>query len=142
MIGCWVAVAGLGVGLISYAVKDSLVYYISPSELIEHEVSQQRTWRVGGLVKQIAMTPVGHINRYDFQITDYDHAIRVVYRGIAPVLFREDQGVVAEGTWEHGPIFKAQRLLIKHDENYRPPQKISQPVKDKSSKLNDHLRAR
>lgn len=107
------------VALALMAFKDSVVFFFSPSELIEKSPPSGQLIRVGGLVK------IGSILKNKdtlvFTVTDSDMDIKVEYRGIVPDLFREGQGVVAEGYYVNN-MFNAKSILAKHDENYMPPQ--------------------
>jgi len=120
-VALWIGVFTVGVGLVLYALKDSIVYYVTPTELLTKQPSQKKLWRLGGLVKTIILNPVADGYNYRFEVTDGTHTICAHYTGIAPTLFRIQQGVVAEGYWQADRTFKAIKLLIKHDETYRPP---------------------
>ena len=119
LIGAGLAVLGLAAALVLGALRDSLVFFNSPSDIVEKKVSPGTRIRLGGLV-----TP-GSIERGEnlavqFEVTDGNKAIKVAYRGILPDLFREGQGVVTEGILESTALFKADSVLAKHDENYMP----------------------
>jgi cytochrome c-type biogenesis protein CcmE len=100
------------------ALRDSIVFFNSPTDVVEKKVAAGSRIRLGGLVQP------GTLQRKDidatFEITDGNNAIRVTYRGILPDLFKEGQGVVAEGTLIDGVSFRADSVLAKHDENYMP----------------------
>jgi cytochrome c-type biogenesis protein CcmE len=107
--------------LILNAAQDTLVFFYSPSELATKELPASRAFRLGGLVEE------GSLGRTDdgavqFKVTDLQAAVPVVYRGILPDLFREGQGVVAQGTLGDDGVFVATEVLAKHDENYMPPE--------------------
>jgi cytochrome c-type biogenesis protein CcmE len=120
-----VAVIVLGVGtaagLSLYALTDTLVFFRPPSELVARagELTGRAT-RLGGLVETGSLTRAGVTVR--FRVTDGAATIPVVYTGPLPDLFREGQGVVAEGQLDPGGFFTARTLLAKHDESYRPPE--------------------
>jgi cytochrome c-type biogenesis protein CcmE len=119
LIGAGLAVLGLAAALVLGALRDSLVFFNSPSDIVEKKVTPGTRIRLGGLV-----TP-GSIERGEnlavqFEVTDGNKAIKVAYRGILPDLFREGQGVVTEGILESAALFKADSVLAKHDENYMP----------------------
>ena len=119
LIGAGLGVLGLAAALVLGAMRDSLVFFNSPSDIVEKGVKPGTRIRLGGLV-----TP-GSIERGEnlavrFEVTDGNKAIKVAYRGILPDLFREGQGVVTEGTLDGGGFFKADSVLAKHDENYMP----------------------
>ena len=119
LIGCALGVAALAVGLILNALRDSIVFFHSPSEIAERHLAPGTRVRLGGLVKE------GSVVRSDkldvrFDVTDGNRSIAVSYHGILPDLFREGQGVVAEGTLDAAGHFKADSVLAKHDEKYMP----------------------
>lgn len=98
--------------------RDQIVYFVAPSELAEKAEAGQRL-RLGGLVAE------GSLERDDdgavrFDVTDGSATVTVRYEGLLPDLFREGQGVVAEGVWTPGQMFQATRVLAKHDETYMP----------------------
>ena len=112
---------GAAVALVLNAFEESLVFFYSPSDLAAKDFPEGRRLRIGGLVEE------GSIERLDdgltvaFRVTDLSTALAVTYTGVLPDLFREGQGVVAEGTYAAG-VFKADEVLAKHDENYMPPE--------------------
>ena len=118
---------GLSGGLVLKAFRENLVFYVTPSEVLplEEEFSA-KSIRLGGLVAIDSVIRKGTQTR--FVITDTKHSIAVLYNGQLPDLFREGQGVVAEGRFRTESLFEARRVLAKHDENYRPPktEEISQ----------------
>ena len=106
--------------LILTAFEDNIVFFYSPTELKVKNPNQNQRLRIGGLVK------IGSIKRpagssITFSITDTAKTVQVRYKGILPDLFREGQGIVAEGRWT-GEVFQADEVLAKHDENYMPPE--------------------
>ena len=111
---CSVAIA---IGLILTSFKDNIVFFYSPSELKALEILPDREIRVGGLVKEGSYK--NNKNFMEFTLTDNKHEIHVTYEGIPPNLFREGQGIVANG-YISGNEFTAKTLLAKHDENYMP----------------------
>ncbi len=127
-------IAGLGVvlalaaGLIFTALRDQIVFFYSPSELTEKQVATGESVRVGGLVKQGSWTQEGELNR--FVITDGAQETAVAYTGILPDLFREGQGVIAEGSLSEPGEFAATTVLAKHDENYIPKE-VAETLKDR-----------
>ena len=105
--------------LVLVAFSDNLVFFYSPSELKSKAVGVDRRVRIGGLVE------TGSVMRSDgrqisFRVTDGAVDLAVVYEGILPDLFREGQGVVAEGRLRTDGVFSASTVLAKHDENYMP----------------------
>ena len=105
--------------LVLSALKDSIVFFNSPSDIVEKHVAPGARIRLGGLVKE------GSVQRGDnlavrFDVTDGNKAVSVNYQGILPDLFREGQGIVAEGSLDGSGVFKADNVLAKHDETYMP----------------------
>ncbi|GEO13450.1 cytochrome c maturation protein CcmE [Microvirga aerophila] len=114
--GCILAIA---LGLVLYAMNDTIVFFNSPADVQAKNVQPGTRFRLGGLVKE------GSVQRGDnqqvaFEIMDGQGSIRVNYTGMLPDLFREGQGVIAEGALEHSGVFRADSVLAKHDENYMP----------------------
>ncbi len=114
------AMAALGVaaGLILYALEDSLVFFYSPSDILEKDIAQGRPIRLGGLVEEGSVARDGATVR--FRVTDLEHAIAVSYTGVLPDLFSEGRGVVTEGALAPDGTFRATGVLAKHDETYMP----------------------
>jgi cytochrome c-type biogenesis protein CcmE len=119
LIGSSLAVLAIAVGLILSAMRQSIVFFNSPTEIVEHRAAPGARLRVGGLVKpgSIKRDAGLHIS---FVVTDGKSDIPVTYRGIVPDLFREGQGVVVEGKMGQGGVFAADTVLAKHDERYMP----------------------
>jgi cytochrome c-type biogenesis protein CcmE len=118
LIGGSVAVLGVAAALVLTALKDSIVFFNSPSDIAEKQIKPGTRIRLGGLVAP------GSVERKDldarFAVTDGNRSITVSYRGILPDLFREGQGVVTEGVLQSADSFAADTVLAKHDENYMP----------------------
>ena len=119
LIGGALMVLALAAGLVLLTLKDSIVFFNSPTDLVEKHVKPGQRVRIGGLVKQ------GSLSRGDnlsvrFEVTDGATTVAVAYRGLLPDLFREGQGVVAEGALDVGGTFRADSVLAKHDETYMP----------------------
>ncbi|MDX2144339.1 MAG: cytochrome c maturation protein CcmE [Rhodospirillaceae bacterium] len=106
--------------LILTAAEDSVVFFFSPTELKEKTIAPQQRLRVGGLVEEGSVVKDG--NTVSFTVTDTVEKLSIRYTGILPDLFREGQGIVAEGTLGRDGIFVASDVLAKHDENYMPPE--------------------
>ena len=105
--------------------RDNIVFFYSPSEIQQKinlkEIDEMSKLRLGGMVKESSIEQLnnGSIN---FIITDFDREMVVFYKGIIPDLFKEQQGVIAEGSINNEGIFIANSILAKHDENYMPPE--------------------
>jgi cytochrome c-type biogenesis protein CcmE len=121
------AVLGFATTLVLSALNDNLVFFYSPTQLAEKHLPPERHFRLGGLVEAGSVRKAGQEVR--FRITDTHKTVEVVYRGLLPDLFREGQGVVAEGSLGADGVFVAREVLAKHDENYMPPE-VAKAIKD------------
>ena len=121
LLGLGVLVLGAAAALVLTAFEDNLVFFHTPSELATKQIAPQQRLRIGGLVQDGSVVKNGSEVR--FVVTDGAHSVPVAYRGLLPDLFREGQGVVAEGTFANG-TFTAREVLAKHDENYMPPEVV------------------
>ncbi len=113
---------GGAAALVLTAFDDSLVFFYSPSELAAKDFPEGRRLRIGGLVEEGSLERLGDGLTVTFRVTDLSTALAVTYTGVLPDLFREGQGVVAEGVATAGGVFRADSILAKHDENYMPPE--------------------
>jgi cytochrome c-type biogenesis protein CcmE len=113
------AALGLALGLVLLALRDNIVFFYGPSELAQKAPHEGQRLRIGGLVKQGSLKHEGE-NTVRFAVTDTKQEVEVTYTGLLPDLFREGQGVVAEGTLRGDKIFLADSILAKHDERYMP----------------------
>jgi cytochrome c-type biogenesis protein CcmE len=100
------------------AFRDSIVFFVTPSELAQKSIAPGTRLRIGGLVKEGSVVRDGLSAR--FEVTDGRADLPVVYRGVLPDLFREKQGVIAEGKIDPAGTFQADTVLAKHDERYMP----------------------
>jgi cytochrome c-type biogenesis protein CcmE len=112
-------VGAFAVGLILYAISDTIVFFYTPSEIVEKNVQPGTRFRLGGLVEQGSVVKES-ATITTFVVTDTVGALKVRHEGQLPDLFREGQGVVAEGIQGADGIFVADTVLAKHDENYMP----------------------
>ena len=114
--------AGLGIaaGLILTAFSDNLVFFHSPSDVAAGKVAAERRFRLGGLVEKGSVERQADGATVHFRVTDTAQTVTVAYRGVLPDLFREGQGVIAEGVLDAPDHFTAQSVLAKHDEKYVP----------------------
>jgi len=106
-------------GLALYALSDNIVFFYSPSEIVQKNVQSGARMRIGGLVALGSVVKAAG-DRLDFSITDGANQVKVSYAGLPPDLFREGQGVVAEGVLEGPGRLRAETILAKHDERYMP----------------------
>lgn len=105
------------------AIGENILYFFSPSQITSGDYPKNRTLRVGGLVVENSVKRSDNSDLdVQFDLTDTQKSITVIYSGILPDLFREGQGIVAIGTIESNGLFKAEQVLAKHDENYMPPE--------------------
>ena len=128
-----IAVLGLAAILTLFALKDSIVFFHTPSDIAEKNVPLGQRIRLGGLVAE------GSVKRGSgtdvlFAVTDTLKTVPVSFKGVLPDLFREGQGVVAEGVLDAGGQLIADTVLAKHDENYMPPE-VAEALKAKGVKL-------
>ena len=119
LIGAGLGVLAVAVALMLNAFRDSIVFFNSPSDVVEKHVGPGTRIRLGGLVKDGSIVRAGDL-RVRFAITDGNSEIAVAYQGVLPDLFREGQGVIAEGVLDGGGVFNADTILAKHDETYMP----------------------
>ena len=112
---------GGATGLVLTALSDSVAFFATPSDIATGAVEADRRFRLGGLVVpgSVRRSADGSVS---FRLTDEANEVRITYRGLLPDLFREGQGIVAQGTLGDGGVFRASEVLAKHDENYMPPE--------------------
>jgi cytochrome c-type biogenesis protein CcmE len=119
MIGGALAVLAIAAGLVLNALRDSIVFFSTPTMAADKKIPAGQRFRLGGMVEQ------GSLQRGDnlavsFKVSDGGATLPVNFKGILPDLFREGQGVVAEGALDGQGVFKADTVLAKHDETYMP----------------------
>ena len=118
----------IGCSILFYNLRNNLVFFFSPSEILEKKITSMENIRLGGMVKKGSVkkkeTEIGEkkVQETIFTITDFEKEIAVYYIGILPDLFSEGQGVVVEGNLINENKFNARIVLAKHDENYMPPE--------------------
>jgi cytochrome c-type biogenesis protein CcmE len=119
IIGGSLAVLGVAAALVLNAMRDSIVFFSTQKMVAEKHIQPGKRFRLGGLVQPGSLVRGDNLN-VTFEVADGSSALPVSYRGILPDLFREGQGVVAEGALDAAGVFKADTVLAKHDENYMP----------------------
>lgn len=119
MIGGALLVLGIAVALVLNALRDSIVFFSTPAMVAEKQIPAGKRFRLGGLVQPGSLQRGDHLV-VSFKIADGSATLPVTYQGILPDLFREGQGVVAEGALDSAGVFKADTVLAKHDETYMP----------------------
>lgn len=120
-IGLAVGILGVAVFLVLVALRDTIVFFHTPKEVMEREIPPGKRFRLGGLIAEGSLKR-GEGLTVSFAVTDTVKTIPVSYTGILPDLFREGQGVVTEGKLDPAGRFVADTVLAKHDENYMPPE--------------------
>ena len=123
MIACAGVVLAVAAGLVLMALRDQIVFFYSPSELADKAIVPGTRVRIGGLVQEgsVVRDSTGGVR---FAVTDTGESVKVDYRGILPDLFREGQGIVAEGVLADDGTVTADTVLAKHDENYMPKEVV------------------
>jgi cytochrome c-type biogenesis protein CcmE len=130
----WLLLGSLGafalaVTLVLVALDDNLVFFHSPTQIADKKPPATQRLRVGGLVAPGSVVKAGDGLTTTFTVTDTRANLKVSYRGQLPDLFREGQGVIAEGTLGTDGVFVAREILAKHDETYMPPE-VAKALKD------------
>ena len=106
-----------GISIILYSLSDNISYYITPTKLLEMKIYDEI--KLGGFVKENSIRQ-SHGDLIIFEVKDEENEILVKYQGIAPLIFRDNQGVILNGKLDKRGFFLAKKLLAKHDENYMP----------------------
>jgi cytochrome c-type biogenesis protein CcmE len=140
LIGSGLGVLALAVGLVLNALSGSIVFFNSPTDVLQKHLPPGTRIRLGGLVKPGSVKR-GEDLRVRFEVTDGKSDVPVSYKGLLPDLFREGQGVVTEGTIEPGGVFKASSVLAKHDERYMPKE-VADALKKQGHWVDDYAKKR
>lgn len=114
--------AAIAVGLVMYALNQNINLFYSPTDIVEGKAPEGTRIRAGGMVVEGSVNRDQQSLQVEFGMTDYANNVTVVYTGILPDLFREGQGIVAQGQMNSEGVFEAVEVLAKHDENYMPPE--------------------
>ena len=123
------AMLGVASALLLSAFQDNIIFFYSPSEVIEKAITPGNKFRLGGLVEEKSLEKQSDGLTVSFNITDTMSTVRVSYKGLLPDLFREGQGIVAHGTLDGSGVFVASEILAKHDETYMPPE-VAEALKE------------
>ncbi len=123
--------AGIAVGLTMYALSQNINLFYSTSQVANGEAPVGTRIRVGGMVVKGSVKRSKDSLQVNFDLTDYGKPMTVSYTGILPDLFREEQGIIAQGKMDDQGVFQADEVLAKHDENYMPPE-IAETMKKKA----------
>ena len=113
---------GIGLGFALQALNENIMLFISPSDVAQDKAPRDRLFRIGGMVVNGSVSRPGAGLTVQFDLTDNVNNVTVRYSGILPDLFREGQGIIANGKLDKDGTFVAQEVLAKHDENYMPPE--------------------
>jgi len=113
---------GIGLGFALQALNENIMLFISPSDVAQGKAPRDRLFRIGGMVVNGSVSRPGAGLTVQFDLTDNVNNVTVLYTGILPDLFREGQGIIANGQLGEDGAFVAQEVLAKHDENYMPPE--------------------
>ncbi len=122
LVGAGLAALGLGAFLILSAFRQNLVFFFTPTQVMEGAAPQGKPFRLGGMVEQGSLRRASGSADASFVVTDLARRVPVSYRGILPDLFKEGKGVVSQGRLGADGVFVADEVLAKHDENYMPPE--------------------
>lgn len=125
-------------GLILTAFEKNLLYFYSPSQIQAGEAPVGRAFRIGGLVVEGSVHRDPNSLHVSFDLTDTAYDVTVRYDGILPDLFREGQGIVANGKLDDNGVFQAVQVLAKHDENYMPPEVADSLASAKAAEMVKH----
>lgn len=112
----------IGVGLVLKSLNQNIMFFLTPSEVLAGEAPPDRLFRVGGMVVAGSVSRPGDGLTVQFDVTDNENQVTVRYAGILPDLFREGQGIIANGKMNDSGQIVAEEVLAKHDENYMPPE--------------------
>jgi len=112
----------VGVGFALKSLDENIMFFFTPTEVVEGKAPTGRLFRMGGMVVDGSVSRPGEGLTVQFDLTDNETIVTVLYTGILPDLFREGQGIIANGELNQEGAFIAQEVLAKHDENYMPPE--------------------
>ena len=122
LISMMVAGVGVGVYFVLKALDENIMFFFTPTEVISGKAPQNKLFRMGGMVVNGSVSRPGNGLTVQFDLTDNEKQVTVRYAGILPDLFREGQGIIANGKLDDKGDFIAQEVLAKHDEEYMPPE--------------------
>ncbi len=133
LIGLMVTGIAIGVGFALKSLDENIMFFFTPSEVAEGKAPQGQLFRIGGMVVDGSVSRQGNGLTVQFDLTDNRNNVTVRYAGLLPDLFREGQGIIANGQLSEGGAFVAQEVLAKHDENYMPPEVAEAMKKNRES---------
>jgi len=117
-----VAGVAIGVGFALKSLDENIMFFFTPTEVMSGKAPANKLFRIGGMVVDGSVNRPGDGLTVKFDLTDNERQVTVRYAGILPDLFREGQGIIANGKLDEKGEFVAQEVLAKHDENYMPPE--------------------
>lgn len=138
LIAVAVIVLAIAVTLILKSFKSNLVFFFTPTQVVDGEAPKDGNFRIGGLVEMGSIERLKNGTQVKFKVTDTAKTMNVLYTGILPDLFKEGKGVVAQGKLGADGIFAADMVLAKHDENYMPPE-AAEALKKAKAKNNAYV---
>lgn len=127
---------GLAVGLILKAMDENVMFFFSPTQVKAGEAPKNRPFRIGGMVVMGSVKRSSDSVKVTFDLTDNESTVTVEYSGILPDLFREGQGIIANGRLNEQGQVVAEEVLAKHDENYMPPE-VASMMKPKTEQASE-----
>ena len=122
LVGLLVIGVSVAIGLALLALRENINLFFSPTQVKAGEAPRQANFRLGGMVVEGSVRRPDTDLLVEFVLTDTIEQVTVTYRGLLPDLFREGQGIVAQGILNNDGVFEATQVLAKHDENYMPPE--------------------
>ena len=128
---------GIATAIFLTAFKENILFYKSPTEVLQGDYPKARNFRIGGMVKKGSIVKSTNSLDVDFMVTDFAKDVKVHYSGLLPDLFRDDQGMIAVGQLDNNGVFQAEEILAKHDENYMPPE-VAASMKEKTADYDDN----
>ncbi len=130
-----IAVLAIAAALLLKSFRSNLVFFFTPTQVVDGEAPKEGNFRIGGLVENGSIERLPNGTQVKFKVTDTAKSMHVIYTGILPDLFKEGKGVVAQGKLGKDGVFEADQVLAKHDENYMPPEAAEALKKAKASNL-------
>ena len=124
-----VAGVTVGVGFALKSLDQNIMFFFTPSEVISGKAPHNKLFRIGGMVVEGSVSRPGDGLTVNFDLTDNEQHVTVQYTGILPDLFREGQGIIANGKLDKSGEFVAEEVLAKHDENYMPRELVGMQSK-------------
>ena len=128
-----VAGVAVGVGLALKSLNQNIMFFFTPSEVVSGKAPSNKLFRIGGMVVEGSVSRPGDGLTVHFGLTDNEQSVIVKYAGILPDLFREGQGIIANGKLDGSGDFVAEEVLAKHDETYMPPELAGMQSKDEAA---------